>query len=79
MTEATESVRLVAEASRRHAIMEAWIGALLAIMTCILAAQGEAWHAAGSAGAAGAFLSAAGFTAVRALTWKREADKREGV
>jgi len=79
MTEATESVRLVAAASRRHAIMEAWIGALLAIMTCILAAQGEAWHAAGSGSAAGAFLSAAAFTAVRALTWKREADKREGV
>jgi len=77
MTEATDSIRLVAEASRRHAIMEAWIGGLLGIMTCIFAAQGEAWHAAGSALAAGGFMVAAGFTAVRALTWMREAEKRE--
>lgn len=78
MSAAMNAVRLRAAADRRHAIMESWIGGLLAIMTCILAAQGQAWHAAGSALAAGALLSAAGFTAIRALTWKREADKREG-
>lgn len=78
MTHATDSIRLVAEASRRHAIMESVIGFALLAMTGLLAAQGEAWHAAGSALAAGALLSAAGFTATRALTWRREAEKREG-
>lgn len=78
MTAATNSIRHVAAASRRHAIVETWIAAALLAMTGLLADQGQAWHAAGSALAAGALLSAAGFTAVRALTWKREADRREG-
>jgi len=79
MTGATDSIRLVAAASRRHAIMEAWIGVCLSGMTVILGLQAETWHAVGTAFAAGAFYSAAGFTAVRALTWMREAEKREPI
>lgn len=77
MTHATDSIRLVAEASRRNAILECTLGVAFFAMTGLLAAQEQAWHAAGSALAAGGFLSAAAFTAIRALTWKREADKRE--
>lgn len=78
MTEATDSIRLVAEASRRHAIMESVIGSALLAMTGLLAAQGQAWQAAAAGVTAGLFLGVAILTAIRALTWKREADKREG-
>ncbi len=78
MTHATDSIRLVAEASRRKAILESTVAVALLAMTGLLAAQGQAWHAALVGIASGALLSAAGFTAVRALTWRREAEKREG-
>lgn len=77
MTEATETIRIVAEAGRRHATVEAWVAVALLGMTGLLADQGQAWHASAVAVTAGTLLGVAAFTAVRAFTWRREADKRE--
>lgn len=77
MTEAIETVRIVAAAGRRHAIVEAWVAVALLGMTGLLADQGQAWHAAAAGVTAGTLLGAAAFTAVRAFTWRHEADKRE--
>ena len=76
MSAAMEAMRLRIEADRRNAILEAVVGVSLLVMSIICAARGEAWHGALVGIASGAFLSAAGFTAIRALTWRREADKR---
>lgn len=79
MTEALDYIRLVAAAWRRAAIVEGTLGCALLIMTGLLADQGQAWRASASGVLAGGFLIAAGFTAVRALTWRREAEKREPI
>jgi hypothetical protein len=78
MTHATDSIRLVAEASRRRAILECTVAVALLFVTGFSAAQGHAWHAATAGVTAGILLGVAALTALRALTWRREADKREG-
>lgn len=65
-----------ADTCRRHAILEAVVGAALLLVAVTCAARGETWEAMLSALAAGATLSAAFFTYVRGRQWMRVASRR---
>jgi len=77
MTDATDLMHERADICRRRAILEAVVAVALLAVTVLCALRGETWHAVLVALAAGATISAAGFTYAEARLWGREADKRD--